>query len=217
MLSQVLTTTLCTSGTIEFVLFSLRPFHLVLIRLAADGSEARRYDQKSHSEDLFVLPSFPSRQTLTLSSVDGIDWSRKDAKRLVTCSLDMSFKVRFPHSFLSFASFHCSSPLFLFTQSWDRHDLTSPLRTVVTSAPIWRARWLPFGDGVLTLPQRSDHGLSIWGTQKSDELEAQGEKPKPVARFEGAREGVKEYVWRMRGGENLDSGAISFVRPPLVT
>lgn len=93
-------------------------------------------------------------------------------------------------------------------QSWDLDDVSDPVRTVVTSAPIWRARWLPFGDGVLTLPQRSDHGLSIWGTQKSDELEAQGEKAKPVARFEGAREGVKEYVWRTRGGEDLESGAL---------
>ncbi|GAA5886525.1 hypothetical protein JCM6882_001674 [Rhodosporidiobolus microsporus] len=115
------------------------------------------------------------------AKIYGIDWSRKDAKRLVTCSLDMSFK------------------------SWSLDDLANPLRQVNTSAPIWRARWLPFGDGILTLPQRSDHGLSIWGTTRSDEQEQQGEQPKPVARFEGAREGVKEYVWRTRGGEDLES------------
>ncbi|GAA5838036.1 hypothetical protein JCM11251_006830 [Rhodosporidiobolus azoricus] len=115
------------------------------------------------------------------AKIYGIDWSRKDPKRLVTCSLDMSFK------------------------SWSLDDISSPLRHVNTSAPIWRARWLPFGDGILTLPQRSDHGLSIWGTARTDEHERHGEQPKPVARFEGAREGVKEYVWRTRGGEDLES------------
>ncbi|GAA5868359.1 hypothetical protein JCM8547_002164 [Rhodosporidiobolus lusitaniae] len=115
------------------------------------------------------------------AKIYGIDWSRKDPKRLVTCSLDMSFK------------------------SWNLADVSRPDRTVLTSTPIWRARWLPFGDGVLTLPQRSDHALSIWGTSQIDELARAGEKPKPVARFEGAREGVKEYVWRTRGGEDLES------------
>ncbi|GAA6036347.1 hypothetical protein JCM8097_001678 [Rhodosporidiobolus ruineniae] len=115
------------------------------------------------------------------AKIYGIDWNRKDPKRLITCSLDMTFK------------------------SWNLDSTARPVRDTLTTAPIWRARWLPFGDGVLTLPQRSDHALSIWGTGRSDELEAKGERPRPVVRFEGAREGVKEFVWRMRGGEDLDS------------
>ncbi|BGP42803.1 hypothetical protein JCM10449v2_006815 [Rhodotorula kratochvilovae] len=110
------------------------------------------------------------------AKIYGIDWSRKDPKKIITCSLDQSFK------------------------SWRLGELQNPLRSVATSSPIWRARWLPFGDGVLSLPQRSDHALSVW----KDKPEEKDEQPKPVARFEGAREGVKEYVWRMRGGEDLD-------------
>ncbi|GAA5921064.1 hypothetical protein JCM3775_004075 [Rhodotorula graminis] len=110
------------------------------------------------------------------AKIYGIDWSRKDAKQIITCSLDQSFK------------------------SWRLGDVRDPLRSVTTSSPIWRARWLPFGDGVLSLPQRSDHALSVW-SYKTDEKE---EQPTPVARFEGAREGVREYVWRTRGGEDLD-------------
>ncbi|GAA5995621.1 uncharacterized protein JCM10292_005285 [Rhodotorula paludigena] len=112
------------------------------------------------------------------AKIYGIDWSRKDPKKMITCSLDMSFKT------------------------WRLDDAAQPVRSVLTSSPIWRARWLPFGDGVLSLPQRSDHALSVW---KVDPCETSQEQPKPVARFEGAREGVKEFVWRTRGGEDLDS------------
>lgn len=113
-----------------------------------------------------------------LSIADGIDWSRKDPKRLITCSLDKSFKA------------------------WNLNDTTTSLLHVKTTSPIWRARYLPFGDGCLTLPQRNDHALSIWGRSK---IEA-GNSAEPVARFEGAREGVKEFVWRTRGGNDLESG-----------
>lgn len=61
---------------------------------------------------------------------------------------------------------------------------------------------MPFGEGVLTLPQRSDHALSIWGREKVEK----GDTAEPVARFEGAREGVKEFVWRTRGPSSLDNG-----------
>ncbi|GAA5873777.1 hypothetical protein JCM1840_002070 [Sporobolomyces johnsonii] len=112
------------------------------------------------------------------AKIYGIDWSRKDARQLVTCSLDKTFKF------------------------WSLNDPSTPAYSVSTASPVWRARWLPFGDGVLTLPQRSEHALSIWGEEK---LKKEGQAASPVARFEGAREGVKEFVWRTRGGEDMDS------------
>jgi hypothetical protein len=45
--------------------------------------------------------------------------------------------------------------------------------------------------------------LSIWG---EEQLRKDGAAAEPVARFEGAREGVKEFVWRARGGNDLESG-----------
>ncbi|GAA5942949.1 Mtc5p [Sporobolomyces koalae] len=108
----------------------------------------------------------------------GIDWSRKRSDQLVTCSLDKTFKF------------------------WSLDDTKKPTMSMSTASPVWRARWLPFGDGVLTLPQRSDHALSIWGEAQ---LRAEGAATEPVARFEGTREGVKEFVWRARGGSDLDS------------
>ncbi|GAA6059244.1 hypothetical protein JCM10212_006637 [Sporobolomyces blumeae] len=108
----------------------------------------------------------------------GVDWSRKKSDEIVTCSLDKTFKI------------------------WSMHDTTTPSLAVSTPSPVWRARWLPFGDGVLTLPQRSDHALSIWG---EEQLRRKEQAAEPVARFESGREGVKEFVWRQRGGNDLES------------
>ncbi|KAK4047185.1 hypothetical protein OIO90_006294 [Microbotryomycetes sp. JL221] len=104
------------------------------------------------------------------AKIYGIDWSRKDPKKIVTCSLDKSFK------------------------SWTLDNPSTSRLSVQTSSPVWRARFLPFGEGVLTLPQRTDHALSIWGREKVE----RGDTAEPVARFEGSREGVKEFVWRVR-------------------
>ena len=59
-----------------------------------------------------------------------------------------------------------------------------------TSYPVWRARDLPFGRGVLSLPQRGENDLGVWSY---DHPEA------PVYLLEGHSDTVKEFVWR-RGG-----------------
>ncbi|KAL8293651.1 hypothetical protein RQP46_000352 [Phenoliferia psychrophenolica] len=111
------------------------------------------------------------------AKIYGIDWSRQQSDKIVTCSLDKSFK------------------------SWSIKDTSSPDLTVLTSSPVWRARYTPFGVGVLTLPQRSDHALSIWGREKV----MQSETAQPVARFQAASGGgVREFVWRTRGGQDMD-------------
>ncbi|KAK4704736.1 SEA/GATOR complex protein SEA3/WDR59, partial [Phenoliferia sp. Uapishka_3] len=111
------------------------------------------------------------------AKIYGIDWSRQDSNKIVTCSLDKSFK------------------------SWSIKDTSSPDLTVLTSSPVWRARYTPFGSAVLTLPQRSDHALSIWGREKV----IRSETAQPVARFQGATAGVKEFVWRTRGGQDMNN------------
>lgn len=67
-----------------------------------------------------------------------------------------------------------------------------PVQTISTSYPVWRARNLPFGHGVLALPQRGANTLDMFGTQSSE----------PVETFEGHDNVVKEFVWRSRGGED---------------
>lgn len=66
-----------------------------------------------------------------------------------------------------------------------------------TSYPVWRARDLPFGRGVLSLPQRGENVLDLWSYNHPEA---------PVSVLEGHSDTVKEFVWR-RGGK----GETSFV------
>lgn len=117
----------------------------------------------------------------------------------MTCSLDKTFKVRS----LSLSLIHLQTTHSHLFQAWSILDTTSPSLTVLTSSPVWRARYLPFGSGILTLPQRSDHALSIWGRHQIEASKPE-EVAQPVARFLGATAGVKEFVWRTRGGDDLE-------------
>ncbi|KAG6865819.1 hypothetical protein C0991_011438 [Blastosporella zonata] len=103
------------------------------------------------------------------AKIYGIDWAHDRRDELVTCSLDKTIKV------------------------WDTStaDL-NPKVTVHTAYPVWRARTLPFGRGVLSLAQRGFTPLEMYGGGRSDA---------PVKRFEGHTDVVKEFVWR-KGGED---------------
>lgn len=68
-----------------------------------------------------------------------------------------------------------------------------------TTYPVWRARDLPFGKGVLSLPQRSETTLEMFVHAS----EGTGVDPdSPVEVFEGHTDVVKEFVWR-RGGPGM--------------
>lgn len=68
-----------------------------------------------------------------------------------------------------------------------------PKTTINTTYPVWRARDLPFGHGVLSLPQRGETTLEMYGHTDSHQ---------PVETFEGHADVVKEFVWR-RGGQGM--------------
>ncbi|KAA1138936.1 hypothetical protein PGTUg99_030243 [Puccinia graminis f. sp. tritici] len=99
----------------------------------------------------------------------GIDWSRRSSDGLVTCSLDKTVKF------------------------WSTNSIHHPTKTIQTSSPVRRARHLPFGHGVMTLPQRSDHVLKMWSADQPST---------PIASFSGHQDTVREFVWRTRGGAN---------------
>ncbi len=76
-----------------------------------------------------------------------------------------------------------------------------PINTIHTSYPVWRARDLPFGNGLLSLPQRGGDAPELWAHDT--------EMPHAsmlVEAFEGHADVVKEFVWR-RGGRGKYSAA----------
>lgn len=56
---------------------------------------------------------------------------------------------------------------------------------------MWRARNLPFGEGILSLAQRGETALEMYST---------ADPKTPVDTFEGHTDVVKEFVWRKGGG-----------------
>lgn len=119
------------------------------------------------------------------AKIYGIDWDRRYRHKLVTCSLDKTIKFwTVPELSSSLAEstvdFHVSLP-----------EPDTPTATIQTTYPVWRARNLPFGHGVLSLPQRGEKALELFGDSQV-----------PVERFEGHDDVVKEFVWRTRGGDD---------------
>lgn len=123
------------------------------------------------------------------NQIYGLDWSRDTSaaglEKLVTCSLDGAVKfwdLAAPASRAAIAS---------------RTLVTEPEQVIQTATPIWRARHLPFGRGVMTLPQRGDRTLSMWSKDHPE--------GGPVERFAGHKDIVKEYLFRVRGGSDSSS------------
>lgn len=135
------------------------------------------------------------------SKIYGIDWDREHRHKLVTCSLG-GFSQRSGKAItdttdktIKYWSFNELAPAN--DQVHDEyHDTVlapnEPVHTISTSYPVWRARNLPFGHGVLSLPQRGTDTLDMFSATSSE----------PVETFEGHDNVVKEFVWRSRGGED---------------
>lgn len=103
------------------------------------------------------------------AKIYGIDWSHENRTEILSCSLDRTIKL------------------------WDMEsteNANEPKVTLNTSYPVWRARDLPFGRGVLSLPQRGENVLDMWSYDHPEE---------PVSVVGGHSDTVKEFVW-WRGG-----------------
>ncbi|RKO92121.1 WD40-repeat-containing domain protein [Blyttiomyces helicus] len=107
--------------------------------------------------------------TAHMTKIYGIDWSRTNENEMITCSQDRLVKF------------------------WDITQPRTCQATIVTSSPVWRARFTPFGNGVMTMPQRRENNLVLWSC---DDLTT------PVYSFSGHVDVPREFVWRIRGGES---------------
>jgi len=109
------------------------------------------------------------------TKIYGVDWNRINANSIVTCSLDKTIKF------------------------WD-YTLAegTPECVIKTPFPVWRARHTPFGWGILAMPQRGDNDLYLYDLRSNANTKQDG-NVKPVHRFEGHDDQVKEFLWRPRG------------------
>jgi len=80
-----------------------------------------------------------------------------------------------------------------------------PKRIIETSYPVWRARDLPFGRGVLSLPQRGATALEMFAYGDEEVMQ------NSVEVFQGHTDVVKEFVWR-KGGKGELPRLILWVR-----
>ncbi|KAI8150329.1 hypothetical protein BJV82DRAFT_652492 [Fennellomyces sp. T-0311] len=101
----------------------------------------------------------------------GIDWSRQNDHDIVTCSLDHLVKY------------------------WNINTPEKEEEAIMTNSPVWRARNTPFGNGVLTMPQRTETTLYLYN---------RATPTVPVHKFEGHSDTVKEFVWRWKGGNGAE-------------
>lgn len=109
------------------------------------------------------------------TKIYGVDWDRIETNKLVTCSLDKTIKF------------------------WDfNKEEDAPERDLHVSFPVWRARYTPFGFGILAMPQRGDYDLHLYD-RRTDGSEDQEHKTTAVHKFGGHNDHVKEFLWRPRG------------------
>ncbi|XP_046619943.1 GATOR complex protein WDR59 isoform X1 [Neodiprion virginianus] len=102
-----------------------------------------------------------------LTKIHGLDWCPFQQNQLATSSQDCTVKI---------------------------FDVSNPRRAesiLTTSAPVWRARYTPFGEGLVTIvvPQlrRGENSLLLWNTSN---LTA------PIYTFIGHTDVVLEFQWR---------------------
>jgi WD40 repeat protein len=119
------------------------------------------------------------------AKIYGIDWAHARAHDIVTCSLDKTIKVWNVQDASASEPPRCQS----YSKTIAKQQ-PQPLTTIMTRYPVWRARDLPFGRGILSLPQRGETALEMW---------AEGNNTVPVEVFEGHTDVVKEFVWRKGG------------------
>ncbi|CAH0557006.1 unnamed protein product [Brassicogethes aeneus] len=102
-----------------------------------------------------------------LSKIHGLDWSPCSQNHLATSSQDNTVKF-----------FDVESP-------------RRPEHVLTTTSPVWRARYTPFGNGMITVvvPQlrRGENSLLLWNTAN---------RSTPMHTFIGHRDVVLEFEWR---------------------
>ncbi|KAF8637465.1 hypothetical protein AX16_010793 [Volvariella volvacea WC 439] len=188
------------------------------ILASSHSNEVLIWDRRKGSLPLLRLPAHSSK-------IYGIDWSHTAPNELVTCSLDKTIKVwdinvlpstssgsllsATPFTNSTFTTFTAASSATMNCRfaNTDVPGLPEPKIVVNTRYPVWRARNLPFGKGILSLAQRGETALEMYARSGF----AGDETLDPVERFEGHTDVVKEFVWRRAPGLGLDGSEYQLI------
>jgi WD40 repeat protein len=109
----------------------------------------------------------------------GIDWHRSNPTKILTCSLDQTVKL------------------------WDdvgvapANHVHVPARVMHSDYPVRRARYTPFPNGILVMPQRGSSKLNLHTHVMSD-------TPSHTFQAHDDDSGVQEFLWRTRGSAEND-------------
>jgi WD40 repeat protein len=110
-----------------------------------------------------------------LSKIHGLDWCPTSEFHLATSSQDCTVKF------------------------WDVTNPKQPDKKLPSGSPVWRARYTPFGNGLITVvvPQlrRGENSLFLWYLDDTHQ---------PVHTFVGHTDVVLEFQWRQQDEESLD-------------
>ncbi|XP_033625882.1 GATOR complex protein WDR59-like [Asterias rubens] len=111
----------------------------------------------------------------SLSKIHGLDWDPGSEFFLVTASQDCTAKF------------------------WDVRDPRTMVMELRTTTPLWRARYTPFGDGIVTttVPQlrRGEKSLLLW---------SQSNPSAPIHSFTGHTDDVLDFHWRKQKEASTD-------------
>ncbi|OWZ07407.1 WD repeat-containing hypothatical protein, partial [Phytophthora megakarya] len=110
------------------------------IATAHDG-EVRVWDLRASGEKN-VAPV--ALITAHMQKIYGLDWHPQRMYELVTCSEDKTVKF------------------------WDVTQPRVCQGMLTTGAPVWRAQYTPFGDGLVTISQRMDNTIRLWALSHGD-------------------------------------------------
>ncbi|XP_018577120.1 GATOR complex protein WDR59 isoform X1 [Anoplophora glabripennis] len=116
-----------------------------------------------------------------LAKIHGLDWSPASENQICSSSQDNTVKF---------------------------FDISNPRRTdysLTTNAPVWRARYTPFGEGLVTVvvPQlrRGENSLLLWNTSN---------RTTPIHTFVGHRDVVLDFEWRKQKSGDTDFQLITW-------
>ncbi|XP_075212964.1 WD repeat domain 59 [Lycorma delicatula] len=119
--------------------------------------------------------------TAHLANIHGLDWSPNHENQLATSSQDCTVKF---------------------------FDITNPRRPenmLTAPSPVWRARYTPFGEGLLMVVvppmRRGENSLLLWNLSNHSA---------PVHTFVGHTDVVLEFEWRRRKDDSSDYQLITW-------